>query len=112
MSQKYGKVFDSLAGSRVAGINEEIDSIEHIEQEMRMILRPQGFQFEISISISQNADTLTLHTDNTCAGTSEGRYGTGLRNLKRRLELLYPGKHTFLSWREESRFLTELILKL
>ncbi len=68
--------------------------------------------FEISISISQNADTLTLHTDNTCAGTSEGRYGTGLRNLKRRLELLYPGKHTFLSWREESRFLTELILKL
>lgn len=68
--------------------------------------------FDISISISQNADTLALHTANTCAATSEDRYGTGLRNLKRRLELLYPGKYTFSSRIEGGCFLTELTLKL
>jgi hypothetical protein len=38
--------------------------------------------------------------------------GIGLDNLKRRLELLYPGKHVFVTEKKEHCFLAELRLEV
>ena len=44
--------------------------------------------------------------------TTELHGGIGLINVKRRLELLYPGKHTLHIDDEKDRYRIELILKL
>jgi two-component system, LytTR family, sensor kinase len=43
---------------------------------------------------------------------SQPRNGIGLENLKRRLELLYPAKHTFTIIKKESSFFAEIQLQL
>ncbi len=44
------------------------------------------------------------------AGTAEGNSGIGLQNLRKRLALLYPGKHRMVAGRENHTFKAELYL--
>jgi len=38
--------------------------------------------------------------------------GIGIKNLKRRLKLLYPDKHKIISKKEEKRYISELTIEL
>lgn len=68
----------------------------------------------ISIDIRSTYDGVMLTVINsTAADSGAGHNGTGLKNLKRRLELLYPRKsHELVIKREAGRFMVTLILKL
>lgn len=70
---------------------------------------------EITIELSQSNGQLTLKTDNQVfdSGTASlDTSGIGLTNTRRRLELLYPGKHTLSIQEADGRYRVELILHL
>ncbi len=69
---------------------------------------------DIIISLKVNNDTLTLFTENkTVNPKPENKEpGIGISNCKKRLELLYPGKHTLEISNTNGIFTVNLILKL
>jgi sensor histidine kinase YesM len=62
-------------------------------------------QFAVSNSIPVETTWINENSDPT-------RNGIGLENLKRRLELLYPGKHTFTTTKKDDTFFAEIQLQL
>jgi LytS/YehU family sensor histidine kinase len=68
----------------------------------------------IRIDLSLKDDWLTVKIENS-KGNSNGKAseknGIGLENVKRRLEILYPGKHEFKVLNEEHSYLTILRVK-
>lgn len=69
--------------------------------------RKEGNQ--IRFTVENSTPTVTEWIKET---GSRPRNGIGLENLKRRLELLYPAKHTFTAIKKESSFFAEIQLKL
>lgn len=69
---------------------------------------------DIIISLKVNNDTLTLFTENhTVNPKPENKEpGIGIANCKKRLELLYPGKHNLEISNTNGIFTVNLILKL
>ena len=69
---------------------------------------------DIIISLKVNNDTLTLFTENhTVNPKPENKEpGIGISNCKKRLELLYPGKHNLEISNTNGIFTVNLILKL
>lgn len=66
---------------------------------------------EINIKISAGNSDITLHISNTitaCRGTSTH---IGLANTRRRLQLLYPRRHTLQTGSIDNRFHTRLVLQ-
>jgi hypothetical protein len=60
-------------------------------------------------------DVLTICGRNYHKGmrnTSASEKGIGLENLQRRLNLLYPGRHTFSASHSDNIFTTEVVIKL
>jgi len=70
----------------------------------------------INIKIEVKNNQLTFKSTNTIARqkteTMEAESGIGLKNVQRRLELLYPGKHTLNVLEEEKLYSLTLTLKL
>ena len=69
----------------------------------------------INISLSLKNNELSFSVKNTVdkdSHTSSGSGGIGLRNLKRQLDLLYPGQYELLTDRENGYFLADLRLHL
>jgi two-component system, LytTR family, sensor kinase len=79
-----------------------------------------GGDYYISVNVGLQDSTIRLEVENGVPADiplkkvnkvkNEG--GIGLENLKRRLELLYPDKHTLTAQKKENTFVAVLILKL
>jgi hypothetical protein len=69
---------------------------------------------ELNIILTLNKHQLQMTCSNTLPSKELQQHtsGLGLNNLKRRLELLYPGKHELTMSRSEQTFTTVLILDL
>lgn len=66
----------------------------------------------ISISVRVAARELVLRIDNPMAPAEPASTGTGLTNTKRRLDILYPKRHSLQLAEKDGRFITELRLRL
>jgi sensor histidine kinase YesM len=67
----------------------------------------------ISISVSENALLFMISNDFDETEIQAGNCnGLGLNNVKRRLELIYPGKHTFDVEKRDKKFTVTLKLEL
>lgn len=72
-----------------------------------------GNQVQLILTIDE--DEITFQTSNlliqkSVTGSSEN--GIGLHNVRKRLELLYPGKHQLVIVEEESKFIVTLTIQL
>lgn len=68
---------------------------------------------EFIFTVKENL--LHIHSKNTFKKkneSSEKREGIGLRNLQKRLQLLYPGRHQFFSGEEGHYFTTDVSIQL
>jgi LytS/YehU family sensor histidine kinase len=75
-----------------------------------------GGDYRITIEVSKENDRLRFAVANSMPTwinekTDTSRTGIGLENLKRRLELLYPGKHTFTTSKKDDTFFAEIQLQ-
>ncbi|MFO7368770.1 MAG: histidine kinase [Bacteroidales bacterium] len=69
----------------------------------------------VDISLECNGNRLLFTCENQCKKgrqSDEELCGIGLENVKRRLTLIYPGKHELFIFDEESSFRVELKIKL
>jgi sensor histidine kinase YesM len=68
----------------------------------------------IDIALNKNGNSLNLNVFNTTDGTRspDENAGIGLRNVRRRLELLYPGRYNLLINQAPDRFEVSLELRL
>jgi len=71
---------------------------------------------DIEVSLVLDNDILKLQTKNKIAAKrinpSAKRVGTGIDNVKKRLELLYPGKHQLEILNDESQFIVNLSIEI
>lgn len=67
---------------------------------------------EITIDLTKTDSRVQLSVTNTTDSPSEETGGIGLRNVKRRLELLFPNRHTLDVKKTPGRFEINLILQL
>ena len=66
---------------------------------------------EITISAEMKDGTLHFHTDNTIMRHGDGK-GIGLENCRKRLELLYPGRHRLETRESDGRYIVNLEITL
>jgi sensor histidine kinase YesM len=76
-----------------------------------------GGDYCITIEASREKDWLRFAVANSTPtwikeNADTARHGIGLENLKRRLELLYPGKHTFTTSKKDNTFFAAIQLQL
>ncbi len=76
-----------------------------------------GGDYEITIEASKENNHLRFAVANSVPAatpwiTDQSRTGIGLENLKRRLALFYPGKHTFTTTKKDNTFFAEIQLQL
>lgn len=82
------------------------NTFKHVSQDMNK-------KNEIHISLSQHNEWIHLETRNTVDTTRiENAKGLGLKNIKRRLELLYPGNYELQMGASDGIYETRLKLKL
>lgn len=76
-----------------------------------------GGDYHITIEAGKAANRLRFAVTNSVPAATawikdQSRNGIGLENLKRRLELLYPEKHTFTTTQKDNTFFAEIQLEL
>ncbi|AXY77876.1 histidine kinase [Paraflavitalea soli] len=70
---------------------------------------------QVQVFMTLDEDEITFQTSNLIAPQTEAvprEGGIGLYNVRKRLELLYPGRHQLLAAAEESRFIVTLSVQL
>lgn len=68
---------------------------------------------DIFLSAKNGVVKLTVKNNLSDGGcTKKEGFGVGLKNIKRRLELLYPQKHKLISEKRDGHYFSELILNL
>lgn len=74
-----------------------------------------GGNFQINLQLMKKNGGIHFFIENSLPEVPVGvpdKAGIGLENLQRRLELLYPGKHTFSTGVQHNRFIADLKLTL
>ena len=66
----------------------------------------------LHISIEQYQMTMKLINSKSSVQHSDHEPGIGIENVRRRLELIYPGKHDLIINDEEELFIVQLKLEL
>jgi two-component system LytT family sensor kinase len=72
-----------------------------------------GGEYNLEISAGLADNQITFMVKNSLPDfepPAERKGGIGLENLKRRLDLLYPGKHTFYAQKDRDTFVAQLTL--
>lgn len=73
-------------------------------------LRENAF---VNIKLTSNKNILSFEVENNYdSDLANQSLGIGIKNLKRRLELVYPKKHTFLVSKNAATYKAQLILKV
>ena len=67
---------------------------------------------DVVLSLKCFNDTLVFRTENVYGAEAGNSPGIGLQNLKRQLEIIYPGKHSFTIIKDDQFFKTNLQLSL
>jgi two-component system LytT family sensor kinase len=74
-----------------------------------------GGDYHLDIEVKADDNRIEMRVDNgipiNIPEPAEARKGIGLENLRRRLELLYPGKHTFTAEKKQDSFTAQLTLQ-
>jgi len=65
----------------------------------------------IDISINLKNEELTFSVRNNLGDQKQNQLGVGLQNVKRRLELLYPNRHSITTEIKGNEYLAELVIK-
>ncbi len=109
-----------IRSSRRLQLEVVFDEALHNEQVYPLLFLPLvenafkyvGGDFHIHIYLKKHEDEISFYVENSIPDkiSFEAKGGIGLDNLKRRLELLYPGKHSFTAQVKENSFLAELKL--
>ncbi|HKK45286.1 MAG TPA: histidine kinase [Balneolaceae bacterium] len=94
--------------------------VAFVENSFKHSMRSEVDNILIKINIRIANDTLHLYVENTYWDNGNDSYknsqnaetGIGLKNVRKRLELMYPDKHNLEIERENGRFVVQLSLNL
>jgi hypothetical protein len=72
-----------------------------------------GGQYQIRVQANRSDAGIRFSVENSLPDDYKpsGKPGIGLENLKRRLELLYPGRHQFTAGKTDNRYFASLFLE-
>jgi len=84
-----------------------------VENAIKHGVEPASDKTHVSIEITINNNTLTLYCANPIpARVAKKEQGVGLANLQKRLQLLYPNKHSLITHKQDAMWQTTLTLEL
>ncbi len=84
-----------------------------VENAIKHGVEPASDKTHVSIEITINSNTLTLYCANPIpARVAKKEQGMGLANLQKRLQLLYPNKHSLITHKQDAMWQTTLTLEL
>jgi sensor histidine kinase YesM len=90
--------------------------IPFVENAFKHGASEQTDQAEIAIHVYVNDNQLAFRIENSKAAIASNAQinqgGLGLQNVRKRLNLLYPGRHTLSTHAEASRFIVDLTIQL
>jgi len=113
---KKAKVHSSFKGDLSGKIISPLLLITFIENCFKHGISVNSKENKIDISVELNENTLKLKTANNIApqriNPVTQKSGTGIENVKKRLELLYPGKHKLEINNDEKKFIVNLEIEI
>ena len=84
-----------------------------VENAIKHGVEPASDKTHVSIKITINDNVLTLYCTNPIpARVVKKEHGMGLANLQKRLQLLYPNKHSLITHKQDAIWQTTLTLEL
>lgn len=113
---KKAKISSSFKGDQSGKIISPLLLITFIENCFKHGISVNSKENKIEISIVLNENTIYLKTTNNIApqriNPATKKSGTGIENVKKRLELLYPEKHHLEINNNDKVFIVELVIEI
>ena len=113
---KKAKVHSSFKGDLSGKIISPLLLIAFIENCFKHGISANSKENEITITVELNENSVSLKTINNIApqriNPSVKKSGTGIENVKKRLELLYPSKHRLEIKSDESEYIVNLSIEI
>ncbi|MCD4696552.1 MAG: histidine kinase [Bacteroidales bacterium] len=113
---KKAQVKSSFKGDLSGKIISPLLLIAFIENCFKHGISVNSKENEIDISVELKENTVLLRTSNNVAPQRINpltiKSGTGIENVKKRLELLYPGKHKLEINNDEKEFIVNLVIEI